>query len=101
MDSRTFSRYVGGLLATVITFAGCSGQQNGSSVTPQGASPASSHHVGNKKGTETTAWTVQGRTIELNGSPFFIKGVDYGSSQIDSLNQAPVGNPLDDAYEAI
>jgi hypothetical protein len=52
--------------------------------------------------TQETKFTVGLRNILLNGTPFFIKGVDYGTSQIDSLyDQAPVANPLDNAYKGI
>ena len=51
---------------------------------------------------DNTKFTVGLRNVLLDGKPFFIKGVDYGSTQIDSLyNQAPVANPLDNVYKGI
>ena len=47
---------------------------------------------------ETTAFTVSGRNVLLNGTPFFIKGVDYGNNQIDAYADP---NPLDNANEKV
>jgi hypothetical protein len=100
MESRSLNRYAGGVLATVVILAGCSGSPSGSPVAPQGSGPASAHQARNSsgRGGETTAFTVKGRELRLNGKPFFIKGVDYGNAQINSW---PDPNPLDDANEPI
>ncbi|HTA38439.1 MAG TPA: hypothetical protein VK760_05160 [Candidatus Acidoferrales bacterium] len=53
---------------------------------------------------------MSGRSILLNGKPFFIKGVDYGptnagytyyNNKNELVNNAPVANPLDNAYKKI
>ncbi len=101
MNSRTFSRYAGGIFATVVILAGCGGSQGGTSITPQGGGPADARQdrVGSHKGgAQTTAFTVQGRELLLNGKAFFVKGMDYGNAQI---NAYPDPNPLDDANEPI
>ena len=41
---------------------------------------------------------MSGRSILLNGQPFYIKGVDYGNTQIDAH---PDPNPLDNENKAI
>jgi hypothetical protein len=96
-----FSRLSVGALAAAVTFSGCGGSQAGSPLTPRGAGPAAAGQgpVGSeRRGTQTTAFTVKGRSLLLNGKPFFIKGVDYGNAQI---NAYPDPNPLDDANEPI
>jgi hypothetical protein len=101
LNTRTFSRYVGGVLVTAVTLAGCGGSQGGSSITPQGSGPAATHQAragSAKAASDTTAFTVNGRELLLNGKPFFIKGMDYGNAQINSY---PDPNPLDDANEPI
>ncbi len=51
-----------------------------------------------KRDAKTSAFTVSGRTILLDGIPFFIKGVDYGNNQIDAYADP---NPLDNANEPV
>lgn len=106
MDFLPFNRYVLCIAAAVSILAGCGGSQPAAGVpatAQQGAAKAdrgdsqSAHHA-----TATTKFTVGLRNLLLNGQPFFIKGVDYGTSQIDSIyDQAPVANPLDNAYKGI
>jgi hypothetical protein len=55
-------------------------------------------HRWSRRATSTSAFTVSGRNILLNGTPFFIKGVDYGPNQIDSYADP---NPLDNANEPV
>ena len=89
------------LAAFALAACGGSAPQFGA---PTQQSPAASHVERGKvrQAATETAFTVSGRTILLDGQPFFIKGVDYGTSQIDSLyDQAPVANPLDNAYKKI
>lgn len=117
MRTCRFWYYALGVCASVAMLAGCSKSQAGLPATTQ-QSDASEHP---KDGTllktrssTTTAFTVSGRQILLNGKPFFIKGVDYGTSQIDAFititsppsragtyYSAPVTNPLDNAYKGI
>lgn len=52
------------------------------------------HH----RDSRTTAFATSGREILLNGQPFFIKGVDYGNTQIDAYADP---NPLDDENERV
>jgi hypothetical protein len=84
-----------GLAAAMLT--GCSGSQSQPAV-PQAGPAAKAVHAARPHAAETTAFTVSGRNIELDGSPFFIKGVDYGNAQIDA-DADP--NPLDNANEPI
>lgn len=85
---------VGSLIIGLL--AGCGGSQNaGIPATIQQNSPTRQIH---RRGSTTTEFTVSGREILLNGQPFFIKGVDYGNSQIDDYADP---NPLDDANEPV
>ena len=80
--------------ASVAMLAGCGGSQSQPGVptaTQPNAVRARSH-------SETTAFTVSGRNILLNGTPLFIKGVDYGNNQIDAYADP---NPLDNANEKV
>ncbi|MGC1379773.1 MAG: hypothetical protein WA814_01975 [Candidatus Baltobacteraceae bacterium] len=47
---------------------------------------------------DSTSFTVSGRTILVDGQPLYIKGVDYGNTQVDSYSDP---NPLDNANEPI
>lgn len=104
MNVSDFSRYAVGVCAAIAILTGCGGSQIGAPATTQQSAAAGhrgdsgrAHHA-----TTSTEFTVSGRTILLNGQPFFIKGVDYGTSQIDSIyDQAPVANPLDNVYKGI
>jgi hypothetical protein len=107
MSVSNFSRCVVGVGAAVAILAGCGGSQplvSAPAATQQSAATAGrrgdsgkAHHA-----TTSTEFTVSGRAILLDGQPLFIKGVDYGTSQIDSIyDQAPVANPLDNAYKGI
>lgn len=46
----------------------------------------------------STSFTVSGRSILLDGQPFYIKGVDYMNTQIDADSDP---NPLDDENAAL
>ncbi len=74
--------------------AGCGGSQAQVGAPPiqQGAA------FGRHPQAATSAFTVSDRKILLDGSPFFIKGVDYGNTQIDAYSDP---NPLDDANEQV
>lgn len=91
------NRSLVGVGLTVAMLTGCSGSQSQPAVPPAGpaakAVPRAHPHDA-----KTTAFTVSSRNIELDGTPFFIKGVDYGNTQIDAYADA---NPLDNANEAI
>lgn len=87
--------------------AGCGGQSQ-SPIVPGAAQQTAriSDSRGDlarmRRAATNTKFTVGLRNVLLDGKPFFIKGVDYGSSQIDSLyDQAPVANPLDNVYKGI
>jgi hypothetical protein len=85
--------------------AACGGSQ-----TQIGAPPATVQNAAvaqHKAGTDlrlrrgsstTTEFTTSGRDLLLNGKSFYIKGVDYGNTQIDAY---PDPNPLDNANEKI
>lgn len=83
-------------------FAGCGGSQVGAPPATQQNAAMADHRgrAGSERARngETTAFTVKGRTILLNDQPFYIKGVDYGNTQIDEYSDP---NPLDDANEPI
>lgn len=100
MRSAMLGRVVSvGLSIGVMT--GCAGSQAGAPpVAPQNPAMAGSSMVapGTRPGSATTAFTVSGRKLLLNGAPFFIKGVDYGNNQIDAYADS---NPLDDANQGI
>ncbi len=94
----TASRLGGlGLLMTML--AGCGGSQGsvGTPTIPQN-NQARNNAAAHRHDGSTTAFTVEGRKILLNGDPFFIKGVDYGNNQIDAYADP---NPLDDANEPV
>lgn len=84
-----------GLMSAVLT--GCVGQAGQSSVS-SAVQPITQQQPARHAATSTTEWTVNGRNIELDGQPFFIKGVDYGNTQIDA---AADPNPLDNANEPV
>lgn len=99
MRSAMLGRVVSvGLSIGVMT--GCGGSQAGAPpVAPQNPAMVGSSMVapGARPGA-TTAFTVSGRKLLLNGAPFFIKGVDYGNNQIDAYADS---NPLDDANQGV
>lgn len=106
MNVTPFSRYTVGVCVAFAALAGCGGSQSqvGVPATTQQSALADGHRgeFGKAGQGATTNFTVGLRNILLNGQPFFIKGVDYGTSQIDSIyDQAPVANPLDNAYKGI
>lgn len=105
MNSARLSRPAFGIGAALILLAACSGLQSQPGVpaaAQQSAIGGRSSESGRGHSTTTTAFTVGLRNVLLDGKPFFIKGVDYGTAQIDSLyDQAPVANPLDNAYKGI
>lgn len=76
-------------IATLL--AGCGGSQ-------AGAPPATQRNTAARHRTSDTTFTTKGRTILLNDQPFYIKGVDYGNTQIDAYSDP---NPLDDANQPI
>jgi Glucanosyltransferase len=87
-----------GAFFLTLAFVGCtaaSGTGNFSPSAPQSARSQS------RVGTGTTAFTVQGHTILLNGKPFFIKGVDYAPTQICAASGSPSSYPLSDSNEPI
>ncbi|HEX3370062.1 MAG TPA: hypothetical protein VHS56_10850 [Candidatus Cybelea sp.] len=104
MNLPASSRYAIVFCTASLIFTGCGGSQAqiGAPTVPQ--SDVKSTHPGHAdsgvahRATDRTSWTVSGRTILLNGEPFYIKGVDYGNTQVDSY---PDPNPLDNANEAI
>jgi hypothetical protein len=86
-----------GLTTAILT--GCVGQQGQSqSSIPPAAPQAARSTKARPAATSATEWSVNGRNIELDGQPFFIKGVDYGNSQIDAETDP---NPLDNANKQI
>jgi len=89
---RRLSRLAVSIGLAVTMLVGCGGSQTGVPPTAQQNAPMARHNTSN------TAWTVSGRQILINGSPFFIKGVDYGNNQIDAYADP---NPLDDANEPV
>jgi hypothetical protein len=96
-----FNRSLVGVWLMGAILSGCAGQQGQSSVPPAAQPGAQSQpqpaKIGKAAGA-STEWTVSGRNVELDGKPFFIKGVDYGNTQIDAYADS---NPLDDKNEAI
>ena len=83
---------------SVAMLAGCGGAQTQPSV-PDAQQQVTSRGVhGSMKGAAATAFTVSGRNLLLDGSPFFIKGVDYGNNQIDAYADP---NPLDNANDKV
>ena len=88
------------LVGVGLTFAmltGCSGSPSQPAV-PQAGPAVKAVQAARPHDAQTTAFTVSGRNIELDGQPFFIKGVDYGNTQIDAYADS---NPLDNANEPI
>jgi hypothetical protein len=86
-----------GLTAAILT--GCIGQQGqGESTIPPSTQQAARPAKIRTAASSTTEWSVSGRNIELDGKPFFIKGVDYGNTQIDAYSDP---NPLDNANEPV
>lgn len=109
MSVSNFSRHAIGVGAALAILAGCGGSQSqfgATPVTPQGAL-IRRHSAG------AAGFTVSGRNILLDGKRFFIKGVDYGPTNAGYtyyvkkdgkdvlVNDAPVANPLDNAYKGI
>ena len=91
-----FGRRAVVVAAAVTIVAGCGGVQSQQSI-PATASERAHHRSG-----VNTKFTVSSRELLLDGNPFFIKGVDYSTTQIDSIyDAAPVANPLDNAYRGI
>lgn len=76
--------------------AGCGGPQAGPPVGP--AQQSSVRARNQARNNDKTTWTVSGRSILLNGQPFYIKGVDYMNTQIDADSDP---NPLDNANEPL
>jgi hypothetical protein len=99
LTNRLASRLIGCSVA-IGMLAGCGGSQSASGLPSTMQSDSSSKHkVGiHRRSGSATAFTVSGRKILLNGAPFFIKGVDYGNTQIDAYADP---NPLDDANEPV
>ena len=90
---------LGGLGLLMTMLAGCGGSQGAVGVPPTQQNNQALKQAGaHRRDTTTTAFTVSGRKILLNGAPFFINGVDYGNTQIDA-DADP--NPLDDANEPV
>ncbi len=92
LRSARVSRFVGFCL-TIAMLTGCGGSQG-----QIGVPPAAQQSNRAKGDAQTTAFTVSGRNILLDGIPFFIKGVDYGNNQIDAYADP---NPLDNANEPV
>ena len=90
---------LGGLGLLITMLAGCGGSQGaiGTPSIPQ-SNQARKNAAAHRHDGSTTAFTVEGRKILLNGDPFFIKGADYGNNQIDAYADP---NPLDDANEPV
>jgi hypothetical protein len=78
-----------------LLIAGCGGSQAGAPAAPQPNGVKTLHPQARN---ENTIFTTSGRTILLNGQPFYIKGVDYMNTQIDADSDP---NPLDDANERL
>ena len=76
---------LGGLGLLITMLAGCGGSQGaiGTPSIPQ-SNQARKNAAAHRHDGSTTAFTVEGRKILLNGDPFFIKGTDYGNDQIDA-----------------
>jgi hypothetical protein len=98
-----FGRCASSIGVAAAILSGCGGSQAGAppAVAQQNDATTGHSNRGSSKthqGSETNAFTVSGRTILLNGQPFYIKGVDYGNTQIDAYADP---NPLDNANEAV
>src|SRR5215471_1686597 len=76
--------------------AGCGGSQAGAPPTMQQNAAGANSRTNPR--TSSTEFTVKGRDLQLNGTSFFIKGVDYGNTQIDAYSDP---NPLDNANEKV
>jgi hypothetical protein len=98
------SRCAFGICAASALLSGCGGSQaqvGAPATIQQSAATEGRTARGDSRqgpGATTTAFTVSGRTILLDGKPFFIKGVDYGLTQIDDY---PDPNYLDNANSQI
>lgn len=106
MNVVSFCRHAFCIGAALVIASGCGGVQSQPGVPSTALQNAAAAHRGEagreRRANTTTKFTVGLRNILLAGKPFFIKGVDYGTTQIDSLyDQAPVANPLDNAYKGI
>lgn len=99
MRMRTVASNALGMCAIGAMLAGCGGSQGATPAAMQpNAARASAGGPGRLRSKADTAFTVSGRKILLNNEPFYIKGVDYGNTQIDAYSDP---NPLDDANEPI
>jgi hypothetical protein len=102
MKLLAFGRYVLSAGAVASILSACGGSQAGAPAVmqPGGVTNGRPNHGAAKgaPGSSTTAFTVSGRKILLDGTPFFIKGVDYGNTQIDAYADP---NPLDNANEKV
>jgi hypothetical protein len=97
--SGRFNRSLVGVGLTAAILSGCAGQQGeGQSSIPAATQQLARSPNVRTAATSTTEWSVGGRNIELNGKPFFIKGADYGNTQIDGTADP---NPLDNVNEPI
>ena len=101
MKLLALSRWALCISASAGILSGCGGSQAGTpNVVQPVSAPNARNHAGSRvtSSASTTAFTVSGRNILLNGTPFFIKGVDYGNTQIDAYSDP---NPLDNANEKV
>ncbi|HVA32719.1 MAG TPA: hypothetical protein VNG31_01140 [Candidatus Baltobacteraceae bacterium] len=116
MNVSRFSRYAISICTASAILAGCGGSQGqfGAPVAAQQRVVMAGHparaQLGMLHHKSGAGFTVSGRDILHDGHRFFIKGVDYGStnagySYYNAENKlvpsAPVANPLDDAYRGI
>jgi hypothetical protein len=123
MKFRGVNRRVTFICAAIFFLAGCRGPQGqlapsvaqqsvttSGSATQLGAPVATRQNAGKlRHASGSKGWTVSGRSILLDGKRFFIKGVDYGNTNAGywyknngrDVNDAPVADPLDNAYEKI
>jgi hypothetical protein len=92
-----FNRSLVGVGLTAAILSGCAAQSQGQSSIPPAAQAAPPAKI-RTAASSATEWSVSGRNIELNGKPFFIKGVDYGNTQIDGVADP---NPVDNVNEPI
>ncbi|HEY1654812.1 MAG TPA: hypothetical protein VGF86_06860 [Candidatus Tumulicola sp.] len=97
-------RYAVAICTASLIFTGCGGSQAQVGAPAIQQSDATSKYSGRadsgarRATTDKSEWTVSGRSILLNGEPFYIKGADYGNTQVDDY---PDPNPLDNANEPI
>jgi hypothetical protein len=117
MNVSDFSRYATSGCAVLAILTGCGGssQHFGAPVPGQPGGAMDGHRaradVGTLHRAKTGAgFTVSKRSILHDGQRFFIKGVDYGNTNAgytyhnnkgDLVVDAPVANPLDNAYKKI